>query len=715
MSLTASCHFYSDYYIIVFVLHFVSLHFLDEVIDQLNQDILQIIKDAKEKGLVIKVRHSKVIFCGSSGIGKTNFINLLLQKPFEKSHKPTGVTESHQLLAKPFRVTFLGPESQCKGTECKLEYMDYGTQIKWLRWFLSKGNYHSSQVALLVKHDEPDSNSIINDQSQQISSVEKEIAHYNDILKSNPPDVWNILTFLDTGGQPVFINMLPAVNSSAMITFIMLSMEDGVNSLTNEVTVYGDEPKYSLDYNYIDLIKKLFSMRKAREFQIFEQLLADKNSKGNKNCYLLLVGTKSDLCEGDSFAVAKSIYKKLEPIIKQTVRKSSLISVDGRYFVPVSNCKAGTDDEDPVAAKFRSCICECLEQRDIFDIPIVWLILELEIQNRTKEVNVIHFDEIFKICQEHSLIADEEDIRAALKFFHYVGIFLYYGSDDADMKHIADIVITNYQWVFKNLTEMVKAAKRDDDVTEDFRINGRLSVQVMDCIDWKLEKYVSRKYYLKLLEKLAIISPTKRACTQNEYFMPCVLSTFSFSSSNEQCLLSKYGTQEKAEPLLMQLVYEECDGESYYYDDHSYMLPIGVFCCLINLLLLNNHPRFMVQWSESDNDRHVFNNLITLYDNTENCFVVLIDRFMYLEVQIRRHAMCTVSESVYPKINFIITSTLKDVCDKLRLNNSDICFGFRCSEDNEIYRIRGIYDQIMYSRNNVPKQLKKSQKIWFSG
>ena len=701
----------------MFVLLFVSLHFLDEIIDKLDQDMLQIIKDAKEKGLVIKVRHSKVVFCGSSGIGKTNFINLLLQKQFEKSHKPTGVTESHQLLAKPFQVTFVGPESQCKGTECKLEYMDYETQIKWLRWFLSKGNYHSSQSVPLVKHDEPDFNSVISDQLQQISSVEKEIAHDSDILKSNPPDVWNILTFLDTGGQPEFINMLPAVNSSAMITFIMLSMEDGVKGLTNEVTVYGDEPKYSLDYNYIDLIKKLFSMRKTREFQIFKQLLADKNSKGNKNCYLSLVGTKSDLCKGDRVAMAKSIYKKLEPIINQTVRKSSLIPVDRKYFVPVSNCKAGTDDEDPVAAKFRSCIYECLEQRDIFDIPIVWLILELEIQNKAKEVNYIYVDEVFKICQQYNLIIDEEDIRAALKFFHYVGIFLYYGSDDADMKHIADIVITNYQWVFKNLTEMVKAAKCDDDVTGDFRINGRLSVQVMNSIDWKLEreKNVIKKYFLKLLEKLAIISPTKRACTQDEYFMPCVLSTFSFVSSNEQCLLSKYGTQDKAEPLLMQLVYEECDGESYYYDDHSYMLPIGVFCCLINLLLLNNHPRFMVQWSESDNDRRVFNNLITLYDNTENCFVVLIDRFMYLEVQIRQHAMCTVNESVYPNINFIITSTLKDVCDKLRLNNSDICVGFWCSEDNKIYRIRGIYYQTMYGQDNRPKQLKGSQKIWFSG
>ena len=236
----------------------------------------------------------------------------------------------------------------------------------------------------------------------------------------DPPDVWNMLTFLDTGGQPTFINMLPAVNSSAMITFIMLSMEHGVESLNENVTVYGDGPKkYSLDYDHTDLVKMLFSMRKPKESQEFENLLVDKNNKGDKNCYLSLVGTKSDLCKEGSVAVAENMYEKLEPIIEQTVRKSSLINIEGTYFIPVSNCKAGTADEDPMATKFCNCIYKCLEGRDMYYIPIVWLILELEIQMRAKkdDVNVFPFNDIFKLCQEYNLISDEADVRAALQFF----------------------------------------------------------------------------------------------------------------------------------------------------------------------------------------------------------------------------------------------------------------------------------------------------------
>ena len=109
-----------------------------------NQEILQVIKDAKEKGLAIKIRHSKVLFCGSSGIGKTNFINLLLKKDFVKDYKPTGVTESHPVLAKHCQVTL--------GKGCTLQYMDYKTQIELLRGFLSTKNFHSRQNTVPGKH-----------------------------------------------------------------------------------------------------------------------------------------------------------------------------------------------------------------------------------------------------------------------------------------------------------------------------------------------------------------------------------------------------------------------------------------------------------------------------------------------------------------------------------------------------------------------------------
>ena len=65
--------------------------------------------------------------------------------------------------------------------------------------------------------------------------------------------VWDILTFMDTGGQPQFISMLPAVNSFAMVTFIIHKMKaGGQNSLNKIVEVqYGNEKgKFFINYTH---------------------------------------------------------------------------------------------------------------------------------------------------------------------------------------------------------------------------------------------------------------------------------------------------------------------------------------------------------------------------------------------------------------------------------------------------------------------------------
>ena len=689
-------------------------------------------KDAKEQGLSIKVRHSKVLFCGSSGIGKTNFINLLLKDLFTRHHEPTRVAKSNQLIAR--EIAFV--KSQQDDAKCKLEHLTFEKQIELLRWFLKQRKYYNFvkdvnvdskkvSVSSLDQHDtsdlpnppdqfgpldSPDHQTVIqldtDNQQQQKLDIEDVIAKSNSYIPpGDPPDVWNMLTFLDTGGQPAFINMLPAVTSSAMITFIIHSMEGGVDNLiNNNVAVYGEGFENSSNYKYIDFIKLLFSMRKLQEEEKFEELLVNQDFKGDKKCYISLVGTKSDLCE-DCDTVARNIGNKLKPIINQTICESSLIPIDGEYFVPVSNVKAGTDDEDPVAAKFRKRIYKHLEKRDTYYIPIVWLILELEIKSR-REKDVFFFDEVHKICKDSNLIMDEADLRKALQFFHHIGVFLYYGSEDIEMKKIADIVITNHQWIFKNLHSMFKAAKSKKDVTKVFEYDGILNNNVIEVIDWELGKNVPKKYFLKLLEKLGLISPTKRI---DEYFMPCVLPHISTNSMQD--FLKEYGTLSKAEPLLIQFGFKV---EASYCDDHSYLFPAGVFCCLINELMTLKDSRFNILWSDSDSKRCVFNNLV-IFDRNDKYYVVLVDKYSYLEIHIRHDSNVQLDKSVYYEIRHMIKSRLETASRRLNLHISYICYAFHCSTCSESHLIRNKPNHDDFYYKNRKHILDEKQKIWFSG
>ena len=692
--------------------------------NKLNPRVLQIMLDAKEKNLSVKARHSKVLFCGASAVGKTNFINLLLDNDFVEDHKSTEFTESHQCLAKLVTVKSASCDEQCT-----FEKLDYETQIKWLKWLLDNEKYDEktndkkenkaadkSSISLLSDVEEKKPSPTENKaepfeiKSQQITPsqselqgrypVEEEIASAVDIPPGEPPDVWNMLTFIDTGGQPEFINMLPAINNSAMITFIVHSMEGGVNGLDNKVAVItdGTEEK-KLDYDYCHLIKMLFSMRKLKITKKFEKLL---DEKGEKKCYLSLVGTKSDLvAEGKIGEEVGSIWKKLKPIITDT---SVLISVGGDYFVPVNNRNAG---KDSVADRFRNCIYKKLKNRDTYHIPIVWMILELEIKKRTKKEQFIYFNEIVKICKEHDLISDEADIRAALQYFHHTGVFLYYSSENSKMKNIADIVITDYRLFFENVTEIVKGAKSNKPVFEQLRLNGRLEQPAVDSIEEKLGNTMA-KYFLQLLEQFAIISPIQKT---NQYFMPCVLPTL--CTADEQKILDQFGVKGEASPLLMQIAYEETDDLC---DSNHYLFPSGVFCFLINQLLMNNND-FEVQWSQSEDDRLVYNNFVVFYDITSKVFIILMNKLSHMEIKVQFEDNETIDESLYPKIKYTIKSTLKVVCKKLKLDISHIRIGFPYSTDE--YWTKEKYAEL---KNNVTvyrkgkhKTLDVPEKIWFSG
>ena len=99
----------------------------------------------------------------------------------------------------------------------------------------------------------------------EVTLAEKIVATV-DIVKKNKPyenlavkpsekpseKVWDMLTFIDTGGQPQFISMLPAVNNFAMVTFIVHKITGGKNSLAEKVVVKHNSVEQGIEeYTYL--------------------------------------------------------------------------------------------------------------------------------------------------------------------------------------------------------------------------------------------------------------------------------------------------------------------------------------------------------------------------------------------------------------------------------------------------------------------------------
>lgn len=668
--------------------------------------------DAKKNGYTLKTRYSKVLFSGSSGAGKSSFVNLLLNKKISKRHVSTGVAESQQVMVT--KRLGIVPKSE-KGKE-SLEWteLNFEEEISQLK------------VHMFKKMKQPSNfqqSSCKRQEMNQDSAIPLQCTVENDITASSASkslsdlssDVWDVLTLLDTGGQPQFINMLPAVNSSAMITFIVHNMHGGVKSLDDKVTVtHGNEKgrrsfsSYSMEYTNLDLMKVLMSLTNDTQFR--NTHLNDNicSTKGEATSYLSFIGTHADMMTDEEIV---EIDQKLATAINEAkIENVWKINDQFEYIIPVDNTTAGSENEDENASLIRAELSELQRKRDIYDVPITWIIMELEIrkQCQEKKSSYILYSEVCGICKQSYLCQNEESIKAALKFHHVLGVLLYF----EEVEGMKEYVITDHQWLFNNLTKLVcytfqgKLIPNNVDL-DNFKYEGILSTRLIPKIGLDLGD-IKIQFFLNLLVHLGIIAPIEKAKMEiTAYFIPSILPIYTEEVDKH---LQEYGSQTvrknrdnvNVNPLLIQF--------------STGTLPRGVFCCLAVELLCQDSLNWNPRKSGKDKNR-TFSNLITFRTASRHS-VSLIDRVFCLEIQIRHKESDAIP--IHYESQCAITKALREVSTKLNLKSTTLCHGFRCqvcpNRDNSIHMTK------LPQLNPIPKycdcdhdeetELTESHKIW---
>ena len=118
-------------------------YFLTSFTDELEADITEILLNARQKGYTIKVRISKILFCGVSGAGKTSFINLLLKNKFQKRHISTDLTKPHQVMP----VGKLSILLDKKSSNVELSVLDLDEEIDHFKKMLRQKKFTSSDTS----------------------------------------------------------------------------------------------------------------------------------------------------------------------------------------------------------------------------------------------------------------------------------------------------------------------------------------------------------------------------------------------------------------------------------------------------------------------------------------------------------------------------------------------------------------------------------------
>ena len=715
----------------------------------------QMLLQAKIEGLTIKVRHAKILFCGASHAGKTSFSRHLRNEEHEKVYKSTPAANAQQVLIsdkvnvldtnwisldnklETQQITsrlILKLQSQTAAYQAKSSINDSTSAISGFFTSNSESSFDNIQLTeqAVSKVTHTDSSTVPNLESQEnmpenqspvptsehhpspfsvakaeqveytISTnqqigIEEEMATYtnavNTPISGSIPETWDLFTLLDTGGQPEFINMLPAINSSTAITFVVLNMSNGKACLNNLVTAQYKCEGYNYDkcdlkYTNMHLLKCLLSSVKVaaiKQESFLPEIVKKVSEDEHPKPVVCVIGTCADLLKKkfgkkyhkEIFEINTEIKQLVEAINKE---KTLVFWCRGDDFViPVDNTLSRKPQKEEFKRKIakeiktiREHSNEILKKKAQYEIPISWFILELELRNNEKVC--IPLAEVKNICDRimpsHRRM-EMEQIIEVLKFYHMYGMLLYFHK----VKGMKNFVITNPQWLFINLTKIIMCKFKsnskdlyDSNIIEQIN-EGICSIELLRRLDLDL-KGIELESFVNLLVHLKVIAPMKTVKT--DYFIPTILPPCNEKSifTEEECgnpvafSFDRECIHPEVEPLLIEFTFGT--------------IPRGFFGFLIVQLLQDNPDTYEV-YGINDHTLRRCSDLICFY--VKPCrYVSLRDKVLHLELQVR---VIGNEPSYHNEVLITVMEALKKVCDEFNWPFSNCRYGFLCCKHEE--------------------------------
>ena len=674
---------------------------------------------AKRENQVVDFQHIKILLTGSAAVGKTSFSRLLFQSKYSSEYRSTEVMEAKQAMS---IVNFSMIKQEASKKEVVWLKLDPKNQVAYFKSLLKSHVFHQTVEKEVLQ--DCASNLNVNDQvtaeldsiynvtapdtidnivaDEALTDVEKELLTCKPLpetLALDKKETVKLITVIDSGGQPEYIHMLPAVNNSPTINFVVLDM---TKQLDDPVMVQYNSKHcknftdYPLHYSNLDMIGLLMSLTADSLEQPIRQIPSRRQLLPRKS-YIGFVGTHKDKLKKESCKeIIAAINDRLTSIVEEKNCKFAVLPAQNGVLFPVDNTTAGSSDsEDPVVKMLRQRIEDFMNEltESSNQLPITWMILELELQklHEKGDTKYITYDEYKRIAIEKASMVPEE-VDESLQHFDFLGVLLHFEKVDG----LCDYVIIDHQWLFDSLAMIMHLSPddinfRNHHFKKQFIEKRLLARSKLSIVNWN--DNFCPEHLFNLLIYLKVIA-TVKVNEVEYYYMPCALP-------GKIQYLDKYIFPYSA-PLLVQF--------------SSGFLPRGFFCSLV-VHLLQNLP---AGWDHQLHNTDHFSNVIT-FCLPDKSFLRLHDKTSYLEIQVRHHTrdLCV---SYHSEVFPILFQYLKDVCKKLNFNHEKLQYGFLChdakSNDDHIAVIKPfelpLPAELQCCRKcEHPTKLGKFHKIWF--
>ena len=499
-----------------------------------------------------------------------------------------------------------------------------------------------------------------------------------------------IIHFRDTGGQPEFHEVVPALVPHSTLYLLMFNLNEDLNTQYN-VTYKASEDDITEPYQSSFTVKESL-------LQLLVSIQSFNHSLQGIPSNAFIIGTHKDLLVDEETHI-NQIQQELKEEIRGTDWYTSdtiIITPDGHLILPI-NTYSKNDVE-----KVKEMISQSIAtRRYIVSMPVLALYFAIEKSGNS----VMSYSDLISLAHDCN-IDDEEKFYQVLWFLRDVlGSIRYFDS----VPELKDIVITDPQILLDLVNELIVCTFNFKNLrtmggchqTERFRSSGRFRKQSVKECEVVEKALLTEDQVISILQHLNLIAPVGVTDEgEEEYFLPCVLVHAPVSTQPTSINTTGYS------PLLITF---KCG-----------YTPRGVFSCLISSILCSSEGLWVLASEEIYRDQIKF--------HLKNCgHIVLIKNCLkYLEVSVHSS---TIPNVPFSGVQMFLSKHLTLVLYQLKyihsLNDEGHSFGFYCPLKHQNNHNRHIAQCISNAQNRHTKCsidssletccLTPEQAIWFQG
>ena len=508
----------------------------------------------------------------------------------------------------------------------------------------------------------------------ELSNIDRVIAEFKHLqtaskLAPNKMKFRMLFNIADIGGQPAFLEMLPALTIGPALYLVFMKLLEG---LTTRYPVSfkckdGRGSKLCKNYTYTSEEVIFTALSSIACFgnsdEEVEQYVTKTGDDKRISSLAVLVGTFRDEIKDE---------KELDDIDSQLKKQLEVTDffkdglIHSKSFLPVNNYSAGENE----IKDHRALLQDILEKKfHKYDISTRWLTLSicLKLLARRERRHEVSFDDCVKLGDRLGM--KKNMVRVALQFLHkYIGLVMYFPRN----KDLKNVVICDPQVVFSSISELIFDIydPRNMYITEaqhdHFVKTGCFSPQDIKTMDKKTKstkKLLSVDTLVKLLVHLNIIAevPSGGSLTTQEekpdvtdsakpkkyYFLPAVLQTADSS------LLTREGNADQLpEPLCIRF--------------RTGYLPLGFVCALSANLIAEGSNLKLIPFSDGNQQVTYKNKMRFRYQGKFD--IVVVSGHRYCEFRVTRFSGTTEfwDNECCPHIKTIIIESTDRVIQSLK-------------------------------------------------